>query len=130
MNTGSLHEAVKAGDLEKVKALLKDNPDLVLSRNEMGGGTPLHCALLRDETDVLKFLLANNAEVDAKDDMSETPLHLAAILGHKEVAELLLANKAEVNAKDGLCGRPPLHHATQEGYRDVAELLRKHGGSE
>ena len=30
---GEIHDAAKAGDLEKVKALLKDNPDLVFSKD-------------------------------------------------------------------------------------------------
>ena len=30
---GEIHDAAKAGDLEKVKAVLKDNPDLVFSKD-------------------------------------------------------------------------------------------------
>ena len=55
--------------------------------------------------DVAELLLANKAEVNAKDNNGWTPLHLAAPKGHKDVAELLLANKAEVNAKDNTAGR-------------------------
>lgn len=38
-----LHEAAWEGDLEKVKALVKDNPDLVFGQ-DIHGRTPLHCA--------------------------------------------------------------------------------------
>ena len=38
---GEIHEAAKGGDLEKVKALLKANPDLVSSKDQ-AGATPLH----------------------------------------------------------------------------------------
>ena len=54
---------------------------------------------------------------------------LAALRGHKDVAELLLANKAEVNAKDNN-GETPLHEAVDKGHKDVAGLLRQHGGHE
>jgi ankyrin repeat protein len=45
------------------------------------------------------------------------------------VVELLLANKAEGNAKDK-DGKTPLHEAVVKGHKDVAELLRQHGGHE
>ena len=50
---------------------------------------------------------------------SDTPL----------VVELLLACKADVNAEDGH-DRAPLYEAVDMSYKDVAELLRQHGGHE
>jgi cytohesin len=52
----------------------------------------------------------------------------AAILGpHKETAELLIAKGADVNAR-GFFGMTPLNMADDEGEKEMAELLRKHGG--
>jgi ankyrin repeat protein len=127
--SGSFHDAVKGGDLEKVKALLKGNPELVFSSTEGFGWTPLHMAALYGYKDVAELLLANKAEVNAKDKGGETPLHMAAMNGQKDVAELLLANKAEVNAKDR-GGATPLHFAAANNHKDVAELLREQGGQE
>jgi ankyrin repeat protein len=45
------------------------------------------------------------------------------------VAELLLANKADVNATNNN-GETPLHLAALKGNKEVAELLRQHGGHE
>jgi ankyrin repeat protein len=56
-------------------------------------------------------------------------LHEAAYCGCKDVAALLLANKAEVNAKSSK-GDTPLHWAVVSGHKDVAALLRQHGGQE
>ena len=84
--------------------------------------TPLHLAAFKGYKDVVELLLANKAEVNAKDNNGQTPLHVAALKGHKDVAELLLANKAEVNAKDNN-GETPLHLAALSGHKDVVELL-------
>jgi len=45
------------------------------------------------------------------------------------MAELLLANKTEVNATNNE-GETPLHVAVAKGHKEVAELLRQHGGHE
>jgi len=112
---GEIHEAAGAGDLAKVKALLKDNPNLVFSKDN-NDETPLHWAASRGHKDVAELLLANKAGVDARDNHGQTPLHAAAIGGHKDLAELLLASKAEVNGKDN-AGDTPLHLAAFYGHK-------------
>ena len=77
----------------------------------------------------MELLLANKAEVNAREGLGKTPLHYAAAIGHKDVAALLLASQAEVNAVDGF-GETPLHYSALVGRHDVAALLREHGGHE
>ena len=125
---GEIHDAAKSGDLEKVMALLKDNPNLVSSKDD-NGWTPLHRAAALGHKDAVALLLASKAETNARDNDGETLLHFAAELGHADVVELLLANKAEVNAKNKN-GNTPLHAAVVEGHKDVAEALRQHRGHE
>jgi ankyrin repeat protein len=72
-----------------------------------------------------KLLLASKADVNAKDDTGGTPLHLAAKYDSRDVAELLLANGADVDSKN-IKGWTPLHVAAH--HKEVAELLRQHGG--
>ena len=148
--------AIKKGDLEKVKTLLKANPDLVFTKDPTDwtplhyaahwhqrdiaelllvnkahvnapasdGLQPLHCASAQGYNDVAELLLAHIADVNAKDNNGMTPLHFAADEGHKHVVELLLYSKADVNTKTH-DGKTPLQLA---GRKDVAELLRRHGG--
>ncbi len=65
---GEIHDAAQNGDLAKVKALLKANPDLVSSK-DTNGMTPLHCAAVKGHKDVAELLLANKAEVNARDNV-------------------------------------------------------------
>jgi Ankyrin repeats (3 copies)/Ankyrin repeats (many copies) len=125
---GGIHYAARDGDFAKVKALVQDYPDLVFTKSE-NGQTPLHFAAENGHRDVAELLLANKAEVNARDTFRKTPLHYAAENGHKDVAELLLANKADVNAKESL-GETPLNEAVLWHHADVAELLRQRGGRE
>ncbi len=119
----SIHDATQDDDLAKVRALLKKNPELALSKDN-AGWTPLHVAALRDNKDMAEVLLGGQADVNAKNGGGETPLHIAVKIDGEAVTELLLANKAEVNAKDD-SGRTPLHLAVTAR---IADLLRQHGG--
>lgn len=116
-----IHDAAKNGNLAKVQALVKSNPDLVFSKDDTGA-TPLHFAALEGHKEVAALLLASKADVNGKTKGDRTPLHQAAHNGHRDVAELLLANKADSNAKD-VDGWTPLHFAAEEGSTDVAALL-------
>jgi TonB family protein len=118
---GEIHDAAKAGDLAKVKALLKENPELISSKSTEGFA-PLHWAAGKGHKDRVELLLASKADVSVKDRFGLTPLHIAALSGHKDVVELLLANKADVNARGGF-GQTPLSAAAFNGHKDVVELL-------
>jgi hypothetical protein len=82
---GEIHDAAKDGDLAKVKALLKDNPDLVFNKDKEGM-TPLHDAAASGYKDVAELLLANKADVDAKAGNGLTPLHVAAAIPVTSIA--------------------------------------------
>jgi hypothetical protein len=129
-----IHDAAVAGDLAKVKTLLKENPELISSEDNHGW-TPLHCAVKNGRIDIVELLLANKANVHAryKDLVTPfgvirgyAPLHIAASNGHKDIAELLLTHGADINAKDK-DGRTPLHLAAQNGRKEAAALLLSKG---
>ncbi|MGA2113246.1 MAG: ankyrin repeat domain-containing protein [Bryobacteraceae bacterium] len=118
---GEFDKAITQGDLAKVRALIKTDPTLVVTKNEKGS-TPLHLAAATSQKDISELLIANKADVNAKANDGTTPLHQAAFDGSVEVASVLLANGADVGAKEN-GGYTPLHAAAVMGRKAVAELL-------
>jgi ankyrin repeat protein len=137
---GEIHDAVRAGDLEKIKALLRSHPRLVFSKDHQGA-TPLLRAAEFDHLEVAAFLVANKAEVNAraKDidyfddhgraagmDQGGTPLCWGAAAGDEDMVELLLTNKADINMKDGQ-GETPLQWAVEMNREEMTHLLLAKG---
>jgi ankyrin repeat protein len=99
----------------------------VHSKNEESE-TPLLLACARGHYDVAKLLIADGAEVMARDSGGETPLHKAAAEGHLGVIKLLLEKGAEVNATtDWHTKWTPLHKASLGGCHQVTKLLLDSG---
>jgi len=115
---GEIHDAARDGDLKKVKALLKGNPDLISSKGN-NGTIPLHVAAMHGHKDAAALLLANHAAVNAKDNCGATPLHYA-VGGREETSKLLGKDAYDLVFPD----KPGL----KTDLKDVAELLRQHGG--
>ena len=118
-----IHDFARHGELGKIKALIKYHPDLVSSKDADFGGTPLLWAAMMGHKDVVAFLLANGADVNARDNFGATPL-FRAVAGRacKGMAELLLAHEAVVDAKDKN-DATPLLQAALDGNRDMVALL-------
>ncbi len=88
--------------------------------------SPLHEAVWAEEWDRLRQLLAEGADVHARDCFARTPLHLAAEVGTPEILELLLQHGAAVDEQDG-AGMTPLHLAVCCGALQNVACLLRHG---
>ena len=147
-----LFDAIQSGNLERLKALLAEDPQLAGARDPAGLSAVLH-ARYRSRLDMVEALLAQNPPLDIfeaaamgnKPRVAEllsrqpelarayspdgfTPLHLASFFGHPEVAELLLKYHAEVNAVSrNTMSVKPLHSAAATRQRRIVELLLENG---
>ena len=110
-------------EVEGIKRMIKDSPDLINAIPGDGPWNPLQRAASEGKLAVARFLLANKADVNMRTKHGEMPLHLAAGSGHKSMVELLLANGADPNAQSSSDGATALHSAAARGYKSVVELL-------
>lgn len=83
---------------------------------------PLHMAAAAGSTDVVKALVALEAEVNAIDEKGLTALHHALKNGHAETANLLLTVRADPNMVTH-SGDSPLHLAVQHNVIDSLPYL-------
>jgi ankyrin repeat protein len=148
-------DAIKAGEFERVKAMVSADPTLIDARSRTGDSAIL-TAVYHRQKEIVNLLVARGARLSIFDacaageterverllgeresgapgvnDYSPdgwTPLHLAAFFGHAKVAELLIAHDADVLARSrGPNGNTPLHAALAGNHKFVAALLIGHG---
>src|SRR6266545_4993919 len=141
-------DAIKAGEFERVKAMVSADPTLIDARSRTGESAIL-TAVYHRQKEIVNLLVARGAtlslfeacaagEVErverlVADDPASvnsyggdgwTPLHLAAFFGHAKIAELLLASHADVTARSrNTNGNTPLHAALAGNHKFVAALL-------
>ena len=80
-----LHQAVRAGDIGRVKALLVQG--VSVNERDNLGGTPLHDACWAGDLGIVELLIEKGAEIDAAHidinsahaESGSTPLHLSLI---------------------------------------------------
>jgi ankyrin repeat protein len=119
---GEIQKAVFKGDFNRVVALLKDHPELVENKDSLGQ-TPLIVAVNHNKPEIMELLLANGADVNARDAKGHTPLILAMwVYNHDKMVRLLLAKGADVNLEDRW-KMTALAYAVQEARIADAKIL-------
>ncbi|XP_041691854.2 uncharacterized protein LOC121530725 isoform X2 [Coregonus clupeaformis] len=88
-----LHVAVMQGDIQRVRGMLSQGPDVNMADN--AGWTPLHEAVSHGHYEISKDLIQTGALVNCIGDSGTTPLHDAVVQGHLQIAELLLKHGAD-----------------------------------
>ena len=78
LRAAEIHEAVKAGDLAKVKSLLERDPQSKDSRDEMEM-SPLHYAAVGRRIDIIQLLVEHKADLENPGPQGRTPLVQAVI---------------------------------------------------
>jgi uncharacterized protein len=114
---GDLIDAVTAGDTERVRELLAEDPSLVTARDE-AGVSALLLARYRFDRVTTDALLAADPELDVFE---------AAALGYVDRLRERLLDSADAVAAYSPDGFTALHLAAFFGKAEVARLLLEHG---
>jgi len=117
----SIHQAAMQGDLAAVKKLLEQNPALLEACDDDEGVTPLAYAAGFGRMEVLEFLVARGADVNARDPRGLSALLLTVYTGQLQALRFLLDKGADIKPP-GPSGMGPLHFAARE-RAEIAGLL-------
>ncbi|MHC4557295.1 MAG: ankyrin repeat domain-containing protein [Planctomycetota bacterium] len=123
----SLQEAAAEGDLKAIRSMIGQGIP-VDGREDGFWKTALHRAAMSGHKGVVKVLLANGADTDARDSFIASSLHYAAEKGHKDIAELLIAHGADVDAENA-SGDTPMQYAAFYDRHDTIKLLLEKGAT-
>ena len=132
----------KGGKIDLFSAVAMDNKPVVKNLlakkstvvDALGhdGYPALHCAVRRNDLEMVKLLLEAGASVDFKNKSSstgttgETALHCAAFQGRPEIANFLIAKGADVSARTRK-KNTPLHDAARMANIKIVKLLLEKG---
>lgn len=123
-----IHDSAREGDLKKVRAILRDNPDLLNARSD-NGATPLHVACWYGKTEVATYLIQKGADINLKAQNNISPLHIAAMTGNLELVKLLLEKGSTSLLEGAEWNNTPLHLACERGHPAVVEYLLDEGAN-
>ncbi|XP_074428586.1 ankyrin repeat domain-containing protein 42 isoform X6 [Larus michahellis] len=126
-NYTSVHEAVKAGDVEQLVSMIKSGAGI----NEVDlvhKFTPLHCAAHSGSLECLHWLLWHGADTAQVTVRGWTAAHLAAIRGQDACMQALLKNGANAEAQDDR-GCTPSHLAAAHGQSYTLQTLLRSGAN-
>jgi uncharacterized protein len=120
-----IFEAAATGRIERVRQLLKQDPNLAHAWSS-DGWTALH--LNFNHLDVAKLLIDSGADVNvnSRNGFKATPLQGAAASNRIDLARLYLDRGANVNCRSDQ-GASPLEEAAGNGFLDFAKLMIEKG---
>ncbi len=118
IRAGEIHSIIQEGDSATAIKLIKANPKLI-KETDNSERTPLHLASRFAKADLVKFLIKNGADLDARSYNNFTPLHVCSTAAS---AELLVKSGADTTLIDSW-GKTALQYAILQGRKEIAEAM-------
>jgi ankyrin repeat protein len=122
-------DAARLGQLELLRSILGQHPELLNVRTVRNDSTPLHHAVFYRRDAIVKELLRRKADVHATNSAGLTPLHDCIHRGTIEAAVMLLDHGANITVRNS-AGQTPLAYALAKNRSDMAELLQQRGAQQ
>jgi len=121
LSAQDVSQAIKNGELDRVKALITADAGLV-NRKDEAGNAPLHYAAAAGSIEIAEFLLSKGADINGQNKRANTPLHEAIENRKADAAKFLIDKGADVRKENAL-KETPLARAAYSALTDVAERL-------
>lgn len=121
-----IFKLVEQGQITAVKKLLEKSPELARATDERGN-TPLHIAASIGFSEIAELLLANDADVKARNDSEITPLHTAVYGGKIECVKLLIKHGADAVNNVWKHNYTLLHMSAMRNDSPIMKVLIKAG---
>lgn len=134
--------ASEIGDLEVIKCFVEHGADLDYSPSgkeadelNITGQTALFMATLKEQNDVVQYLIEKGSKVNVKNRYGVSPLLLCAEGGNETLVKLLVSVGADVNMSPSgdlaiehiLAGQTPLYGAAKKGHYHICKFLIENG---
>jgi ankyrin repeat protein/L-ascorbate metabolism protein UlaG (beta-lactamase superfamily) len=119
-----VHDAIMCDDIEGVKMLLDENPDLLNSRDN-NLMTPLNLAALNGKREIFMELLRRGGDIEIGDIDNTQPIQCSAIGGDIVIAESLLSHGATIKARDDNGGTALIFAASYQHMEMVKFLIER-----
>ncbi|MBZ0326576.1 MAG: ankyrin repeat domain-containing protein [Altibacter sp.] len=123
-NSLDLINAVKNNDFSLFKSLLnKDN----INTRDGASNTLLMTAAKNGYFEMVTYLIAEGADINAINSVGQTALNLSVFYGKNSIAEFLIQNEADVNKTDNRFILTPLTAAIRSNNMALGEILLQKG---
>ena len=120
-----IHDAAEHGDLETVKSLMSQDPQLLEVRDE-NGHTPYLCAAASGDIATARYLADLGADIRAVNNRGNNALALASYFGRPEMVTYLYEQGLDVNNVN-VSGFTPFLYAAYMNRPEIVRFLAAHG---
>jgi len=130
INAAEIHDAVKTGNLDRVKRILTADPNLI-DTPDIIGHTPLSLSATYARWDIFQYLLETGANVHIITKSNSTVAHSVCQHNRPDMMELLLQKGGYpcLKIRDVYGEYTPMLRAVQRGCNDVIAYLLENGSS-
>jgi uncharacterized protein len=119
-NMAELHDAVLAGDIARVNALITSGA--AVDEKNRSGETALLLAVKHDRTAIAKSLMAAGASINARAKNKDTPWLLAGASGRTEIVRAMIPLGPDLSIRNRYGGNA-LIPACERGHVETIKLL-------
>ena len=123
-NRTALQLAQENKQTKAVELLQDDRKEMAATTDVAEYDNTLHLAVLAEDVEEVKHLLADSVDINTRDSLGRTAMHYAALKGNEKLLNLLLDKQAEFNLEDNFGNTPAMvAQFTQQSH--IVELLER-----